>query len=215
MPTPLPRPIPVDTVLPVVGVSHRQDGVRHVVEGDRLRLSHERTNTHDPNALAVHHVPSGELLGYLPRDLAARLTRRTPGGVWQGLVVEVFRSETWGLRLRLGPLVSSDPARPDVGAHAPGLRHTDDGVVELDGVVIPAGSTPSDSAADEDDLEDLDPAPATSEAESEGADAVVLVFAKSGRPLGEWVGDEDGKVVVRTASGACARYPLAVVRVGA
>lgn len=68
-----------DDLVRVAGVSHYQPALlaaAGAAEGDEVRaevlatLVPDPANPHDPNAVAVH--VGGELVGYLPRDEAAR-----------------------------------------------------------------------------------------------------------------------------------------------
>src|SRR5690606_14169063 len=151
------------TVIPVSGVSFRQAAVKTVVENDRLWIRHDTLNEHDPYACQVTRL-DGTPLGFVPRHLAARLSGPHPGGVWKALVEEVLRGDTWGLRVRVGPLDHIQaPAVP--GADAPGLRHAGDGVVE-DLTAVVAADVP-------DPRQQPDAAPEP-----------VTVYTKTGRALG-------------------------------
>lgn len=181
------RPLPRNTIVMVAGVSFRQEAVRRVVEYDAVLIRHDQDNQHDANACEVVTV-DGQMLGYVPRNLTARLAGVTPGGVWRGQVEEVLRGDTTGLRVRLGDLVTAGLA--DAGARSGGLRHRGDGTVESpDGTVQLAPATEPEPA----------PAPAAH------------VYAKSGRLLGELLGYEGSRVHVLNAQSVKATYPAAVV----
>jgi len=66
----------------VVGVSFegRQDRIRALEPGGRLRLHREPTNPHDPHAIQVL-TEAGEQIGYLSAKLAARLAPSVDSGV--------------------------------------------------------------------------------------------------------------------------------------
>lgn len=190
------RSLPLNTVMPVSGVSFRQDTVHTVVENDELRIRHDTLNPHDANACAVETL-DGAQLGFVPRHLAFRLAVPHPGGLWQARVEEVLRGETWGLRVRLGPLVV-DGLRPQPGAHVPGLRHRGDGVAENDESVVTAEVT--DPRTERDAAPPQGPRP--------------TVATRSGRVLGELLEERDGRVIVEGPNGT-ASYPAAVVAITA
>lgn len=191
------RPLPLNTIVKVSGVSFRQDAVRKVVEYDQVLVHHDRQNPHDANACAVVTL-DGEHLGFVPKELTRRLAGVTPGGVWRAQVDEVLRNETWGLRVRIGALVSV--GQPDVGAQAPGLRHRGDGLIEAANGVLAVA--PVDSPADED-------------AATEPAVELRNVYAKSGRLLGQYVNVDGSRIHVLTPAGLPATYPAAIVTVRA
>jgi hypothetical protein len=151
------RPLPLNCVLVVAGVSFRQDVVAAVVEEDELRIRHDLENAHDPHACRVETL-TGELLGYVPKGLAPRLSGPHPGGLWRAKVAEVLPGpEATGLRVRLGPLVVDGLPPAPGGADAPGLRHHDDGVLDFaqGGVVLTepgqstlSGASPRSASAD-------------------------------------------------------------------
>src|SRR6185437_6322884 len=55
------------------GVSHYQSAIRRVLDNEDARLVPEPTNRYDRNAIKVCRV-NGDLLGYIPADLAERDT---------------------------------------------------------------------------------------------------------------------------------------------
>lgn len=137
------RPLPKGAVIPVSGVSFRQDQVRNVVEGQELELHHDFSNPHDQLAVRVE-TTEGVLLGYVPAKggLAARLSTSQPGGVWRAMVTEVLRGETCGLRVKVGELVCT--VDTTVGSNNKGLREVEDldevaSEVELEVITSPAG----------------------------------------------------------------------------
>lgn len=68
------------TILPIVGVSFYQDAIKAIEVGDPVLLYHDVDNEYDSNAVAAKSV-GGELLGFLPRNLASRVSDPTMGGV--------------------------------------------------------------------------------------------------------------------------------------
>lgn len=189
------RPLPLNTIVKVAGVSFRQEAVRQVVELDEVRIRHDQLNEFDANACAVVTL-DGVQLGFIPQDLAVRLAVPHPGGVWRAKIEEVLRNETWGLRVKIGPLVTE--GRLDAGARAGGLRHRGAGTIEApNGAVAVTPVTEATAAAGE-------------RSAPQGQ-----VYAKSGRHLGRLVAAEGAKVVVHTLNGGTATYPAAVVQVRA
>lgn len=103
------RTLTCHSILPVSGVSYRQDAVRAVNEGDRVRLVADPSNPHDERAIAVVS-DEGRLLGYVPAALTDRL-HATGGTAFDAVVHEVLEGDTWGLRLKyLG--ASDDTSTP-------------------------------------------------------------------------------------------------------
>ena len=125
------RPLPLPSVVPVAGVSHRQAALRGVVEGDHVTIVAAEDNPHDPQACEIHGPvgPSQAMLGYVPSELAARLRARG-GTQWDGVITEVLRCETWGLRVCIYPegavLVSSarDTQQPVLNQERKNGQHT-------------------------------------------------------------------------------------------
>ena len=137
------RPLPKGAVIPVSGVSFRQDQVRNVVEGQELELHHDFSNPHDQLAVRVE-TGEGALLGYVPAKggLAARLSSTHPGGVWSAVVSEVLRGETYGLRIKVGELIRT--VDTTVGSNNKGLREVEEvdeagNEVPLEVVTSPTG----------------------------------------------------------------------------
>lgn len=93
------KPLPIPSIVPVAGVSFRQSALRGCVEGDFVTIAAVSDNPHDPQACTVTSS-SGELLGFLPKNLAARLRLRE-GACWTGVITSVLRGDTWGLRLKI------------------------------------------------------------------------------------------------------------------
>lgn len=71
------RPLPAVWEASVVGVSYRPDYPRNLQslgEHDRVYLAPDPTNDSDPNAVGIYRAPRGELLGFLPRAIATRIS---------------------------------------------------------------------------------------------------------------------------------------------
>lgn len=178
--------------MPVAGISFRQAAARTTTIGDEVVFTHEVSNPHDRNAVAITHAVTGDLLGYVPSagNLNARLTLGHAGGVWAGVVVDRFDSaETIGLRVQVTRLVGH--RNPVYGSDEPGLRDLDRDQ---------ATTSPATSPA---------PTP-----QADPAEAPVTVRAGSGRVLGTLESHGDGKVRVRNATGTVIAYPEAIVSIG-
>lgn len=93
------RPLHLPAVLKVSGVSFYQDVVTTLSEGRKLVAVADDDNPHDSNAVAVRTADLGELCGFIPVSLAARL-RACGGEAWACEVTEVLRWEITGLRIR-------------------------------------------------------------------------------------------------------------------
>ena len=91
--------LPLPCVVPVAGVSFRQTSVRVLVEEQVLIVRRDEENPHDPNACVVETL-GGEQIGFVPRELAKRLTE-SRRKVWSARVSEVLRGETWGVRVEI------------------------------------------------------------------------------------------------------------------
>lgn len=93
-----------NATLGIAGVSYYQHVVKTVQIGDMLVLAHSLT-TKDPWAVGVY-TKEQQLVGYLPKDLAKKLTNSrlggTPGGRWEGVVTETTQYEDIkGLRIKV------------------------------------------------------------------------------------------------------------------
>lgn len=173
----------------VVGTSFRPTVAATAAAGQQVVARPEPENPADPHAVCVEL--NGEQLGYLPRALAARLD----GGPWAGEIVEVFGSDRLGIRVRiLGPAaehpteVNSRPARRYQISNPP---------------TVPSSQTHKGAQTSTASLPRLD---------SNGQPVVVLddneiVRARSGRLLGTFVSNVDGRVNVRTDDGREVSYP--------
>ena len=71
----------------VAGAVHRPDALAsdEAAPGSALTVRAEPDNPHDPNALAVL-LPSGEPVGYVPREVAPRIDE-----TWSAVVLREFR----------------------------------------------------------------------------------------------------------------------------
>ena len=191
------RPLPVGAILKVAGVAHRQDVVRTMKVGDPVTIAHDPTNGADVNACAIA-TADGKLLGFVPRagGLAERMAGSTPNGRWAGRVDEVLAGETWGLRVKLGPLVATAaPARP--GDTVAGRREVADLVADDGSPIVDDNAGPAPDRL----------AGASPETPPQ------RVEARSGRLLGELVSIDGDKVRVRAADGRERSYRTAIVRI--
>jgi hypothetical protein len=90
-------------VCPVAGISNYQQAASHARVGDRLLVEPDPDNPYDPLALAIR-LTTGDLVGYIPKALAARLANDGAAGCLSGTVDEVFDGhDTIGLRVRVHP----------------------------------------------------------------------------------------------------------------
>lgn len=91
--------LPSPVVIPVTGVSYRQGVVRSLSEGTRVILKRDRDNEFDENAIALYTL-AGDHFGYVARAVAERLAADECER-WGGEVSELYRGETWGVRVRV------------------------------------------------------------------------------------------------------------------
>lgn len=91
--------LPSPVVIPVAGVSYRQGIVRQLSEGHRVILKRDRDNEFDENAIALYTL-QGDHFGFAPRAVAERLVQDGCER-WGGEVSEIYRRETWGVRVRV------------------------------------------------------------------------------------------------------------------
>ncbi len=61
-------------LLPIAGSSHRSAALAKCNDDDALSLELQPDNAHDPNAIVIRSVATGEAIGYLPRAVAAVVT---------------------------------------------------------------------------------------------------------------------------------------------
>lgn len=89
-------------VTKVAGVTYegRQDHIRQMKGNEPVRIVPEPENPHDPNALAVHvALKIGKVVhvGYIPRDLAAKVAPYLEGESVMARIIEVTGGfTTWG-----------------------------------------------------------------------------------------------------------------------
>lgn len=180
--------MPLPFVCAVAGVSFHQDEVLMTAVGQVVVVRHQPDNAYDTNACSVTTTGGAEL-GHLPAALAARLVGTRPDEAqWAGRIEEVLSGQTWGLRIAVG--IPDDDAedaspRPAPPGAAEGAAEPDTG-----DRIIPDEASPEETAPTQE------------------------VRARSGRSLGVWVGEDEGKVVVRNAAGIEIRYPAELVLVG-
>lgn len=118
MDTAQPTPLNTPVTIPVNGVSFRQDIVRSLTEEDRVVLRRERDNEFDANAIAIYTL-DGDHVGFVPRKIAERFAA-DPTERWGGVVREVLRGETWGLRVAMTHTNIPDfPVKPRTVSYAP------------------------------------------------------------------------------------------------
>jgi hypothetical protein len=178
------RPLTLPATIPVAGVSFRQGELRDVVEGDHVELVATDDNPHDANAVEIRF--SEKLLGFVPRAVAERL-RASDAERWRGVVSEVLRGETWGLRVTVHPLETELPR----SARELKMRAIERGAQgRVDGE--PAPGRDSD-------------APVTI--------GKKRVRALSGRDLGVLVRIEGSRVIVSDDAGREVSYPATVVTI--
>lgn len=87
----------------VRGAIHYQRAVSALAEGQPLELAREPHNQYDPNAIALRS-PSGDLVGYVPAELAA---------VWARLLDKGYRRAA-----RVAAILEPEPDYPGIGLEA-------------------------------------------------------------------------------------------------
>lgn len=96
----------------IAGVSFHQSVVVGVHVGQELRVEREPDNPYDTNAYVVRTL-GGDVLGHLPRAVAARMVDGGAGDELRGEVTErLTGGETIGLRVRIHPAEVARPAEP-------------------------------------------------------------------------------------------------------
>ena len=81
-----------------------------VAPGRPLELRRDPANPHDPNAIAVH-APGGEMLGFVPRTVAAELAGELDAGrPWSALVLREQRASPRDPRTGLTMLLAAAEA---------------------------------------------------------------------------------------------------------
>lgn len=88
--------------VPLRGIKAEGLDISEIDVGLFVSLSNEPNNPVDENAVVVHS--SGRKLGYIPKDIAARMDP----GEWEAVVIEVleFEGEKAGIRLQVRPRVA-------------------------------------------------------------------------------------------------------------
>ncbi len=99
----------------VVGVTYEnEDGSsrQRIIEkcrvGDDMRLEWQPDNPHDANAIAVRRRPTGEQIGYLAREVAARAVEQMQAGTEFSAEIHEIRGggflsgKSLGVVLRIG-----------------------------------------------------------------------------------------------------------------
>ena len=82
-------------------MSFRQEVVRNLHDGAVIYLSHDAGNSVDPWACAVH-TELGQIIGFVPKALAQRLTSGSEGGSWRGRVTDMYLWEgIWGVEIEV------------------------------------------------------------------------------------------------------------------
>lgn len=102
--------LPYPVVIPVSGVSFRQDVVRSLVDGQKLILQRDRDNEYDRNAIAVFTL-DGRQVGFVPAKVIGRFTDQ-PYERWGGRVIELLGEETRGVRVRVTHANVEAPGSP-------------------------------------------------------------------------------------------------------
>jgi len=182
------RPLPLNTILSVAGISFHQDVAVTLRVGQELVLAHTPENRYDANAVEVR-TTDGNLLGHVPAAVAGRLAGALPNGRWRAKVHEVLVGETTGVRLFLGP-----PVGVGTTPGTDGLRHTDDGYTDDD-----ATTGTSEPAAEPAEQTSADAAP------------VMNAYTRGGRLLGVVTAVGPTKTTVLTAAGVTAAYPNTLI----
>jgi hypothetical protein len=94
-------------VVSVAGVRYRPDAA--VGPGDPLQLRRDPANEHDPNAIEV--LAGGELVGFVPRELAAELAPELDAGKpWSAAVLREQRPSPRDPRSGLTMVLAPDAA---------------------------------------------------------------------------------------------------------
>jgi len=182
------RPLPLNTILSVAGISFHQDVAATLRVGQELVLAHTPENRYDANAVEVR-TTDGDLLGHVPAAVAGRLAGALPNGRWRAKVHEVLAGETTGVRLYLGPAVGvGTPPGVD------GLRHTDDGYTD-DGANAELREAVTEPA----------------EQTNPEAGPAMNAYTRGGRLLGVVTAVGATKTTVLTAAGVTAAYPNSLI----
>jgi len=188
-------------VIPVAGVSHRQDLVKALTVDEPVLLWHDTSNTYDPNAVAIS-TGDGQLIGYVPArtGLALRLAGATPGGRWNAVVCDILPGETWGVRVRINQLAGTSDGR--TGAGVRGVRDKTDHT----GLAEPSGTQAASSTDEPCSI----PA-ASGQRDDDQSRTAVEVRTRTGRLLGVLVETAGTSVRVKDDQGRIATYPAAAL----
>lgn len=174
--------LPLPFVAPVRGVTSYTDAVNDTRVGDLAEIRHEPTNPYDNNACSVS--VNGRTIGYLPAELARRLVGREHA--WKAVIAEKLTGQAHtGVRVRvLAPLASGGEPDQDRGL----------------------GRGPETLR------EEAAPQLPQSRHSDQSLEKVQEVRARSGRVLGELIGEEDGHVLVNGVNGPV-KYPRQLVEI--
>lgn len=104
--------VPYPFTCPVRGVSQYPAAVAQARTGDPAVVRHDPANPYDANAYEV--LVGGELVGYLPAALAARLVHVAPR--WEARITEKLDGQHPGLRVTVSGPADGDQARGGNGA---------------------------------------------------------------------------------------------------
>jgi single-stranded-DNA-specific exonuclease len=111
----------------VVGVTFegRQEAVRRCVEGQPVRVEHDRDNQYDRNAVAVLSA-DGRQLGFLPSALGGKLVAQYGAGLTlDATVAQVLpHRDSWGLRVKI--VMSDSPDEQEYVQHELGAWSLDE-----------------------------------------------------------------------------------------
>lgn len=97
-------------VCPVAGVSYVQDEVAKVRLGQKVSVTRDVNNPHDPFACKVTY--KGAHVGYIPKTIAKRLCESAVS-LWEGTITDVLKGEKLtGLRVRIHKGLDAAEAPP-------------------------------------------------------------------------------------------------------
>ena len=96
-------------IVSVAGARHHAEALQQAGPGDPLELRRDPANEHDPNAIMV--LAAGELIGYVPREVAADLAAELDDGrTWSAVALREQRASPrdprTGLTMLLAPAAS-------------------------------------------------------------------------------------------------------------
>lgn len=113
------QPMRYPFIVPVNGVSFRQDAALRVRRGDSVDIRRQPDNPHDPQAMAIFLSATGDHLGYMPAPLA----RRIADDHLVGHIDEVLGGATRGLRVKVTGVAAEEadsvPEGASLESHAP------------------------------------------------------------------------------------------------